>query len=489
MKLRIPRRIKVEDDSSDSENEPITSTSSGNFTNAQNNIENEIEKDKVLSFVTSDTGYNGGLSVISGAPTRTTSTLTPTTLRNIEQTFQDLTNDLSQSTPYQAGFVPPLPAPITNQDQYVVPAYQQSQAMIPSFLTEEANNSIESLETSSMSDSSWHTPPPSMMDDVKGSSYGKGRPRTNYASSSASTQSNEKPRRNVGGRKPNKPSNISPEEEEKRKVRRERNKQAAARCRRRREDHTHELQKQVDAMEDKKRQLTTEIQQMNKMRDELCELIDEHKRSTGCIIGDRESPADVKPNLNGKIENVLEKFTSKPSTTMSIQRPANFTNSFSNNNNNNTMNANSKLSLKIKAEPLDLYDDEPPIKKRCEMLSGQEYDITTPTTPYMPQLNTPTFIPNKQSLINKPNRPSSLNVPANLKPSEALQRKNVTDLAGINVCTPSTGMFNFESLMEGGTGLTPVSNPLIPCSTQNRNPLEMLNTPTSGSEPSKLVSL
>lgn len=440
-------------------------------------------------FVTSDTGYNGGgLSVISGAPTRTTSTLTPTTLRNIEQTFQDLTNDLSQSAPYQAGFVPPLPAPITNQDQYIVPPYQQSQAMIPSFLTEEANNSIESLETSSMSDSSWHTPPP-MMEDTKGSTSGKGRPRTNYASSSASNQSNEKPRRNVGGRKPNKPSNISPEEEEKRRVRRERNKQAAARCRRRREDHTHELQKQVDDMEDKKRQLTAEIQQMNKMRDELCELIEEHKRSTGCIIGDRETPDDVKPNVNGKIDNILATFTSTSSTTMSIQRPASFANSLSNNNNNNTMNANSKLSLKIKAEPLDLYDDEPPTKRRCEMLSGQEYDITTPTTPYMPQLNTPTFIPNKQSPINKPNRPSSLNVPANLKPSEALQRKNVTDLAGINVCTPSTGMFNFESLMEGGTGLTPVSNPLIPCSTQNRNPLEMLHTPTSGSEPSKLVSL
>lgn len=41
-----------------------------------------------------------------------------------------------------------------------------------------------------------------------------------------------------------------------------------------------------------------------------------------------------------------------------------------------------------------------------------------------------------------------------------------------------------------GTGLTPIqSNPLVPCSTQNRNPLEMLNTPTSGNEPSKLVSL
>lgn len=276
---------------------------------------------------------------------------------------------MSQSAPYQAGFVPPLPAPIAHQDQYVVPVYQQSQAMIPSFLTEEANNSIESLETSSMSDSSWHTPPPQMMDDIKGSSSGKGRPRTNYASSSASTQSNEKPRRNVGGRKPNKPSNISPEEEEKRRVRRERNKQAAARCRRRREDHTHELQKQVDDMEDKKRQLTAEIQQMNKMRDELCELIEEHKRSTGCIIGDRESPADVKPNVNGKIDNVLSTFTSTSTTTtvMTAQRPANFVNSLSNNNNNNIMNANSKLSLKIKAEPLDLYDDEPPTKKRCEM--------------------------------------------------------------------------------------------------------------------------
>jgi fos-like antigen len=66
----------------------------------------------------------------------------------------------------------------------------------------------------------------------------------------------------------------------------------------------------------------------------------------------------------------------------------------------------------------------------------------------MPQLNTPTFISNTK--MAKPNRPSSLNVPANLKPSEALARKNVTDIAGVNVCTPSNGMFNFESLMDGG---------------------------------------
>jgi fos-like antigen, invertebrate len=101
----------------------------------------------------------------------------------------------------------------------------------------------------------------------------------------------------------------------------------------------------------------------------------------------------------------------------------------------------------------------------------------------MPNLNTPTFLK-----INKPNRPSSLNVPANLKPSDVLSRKNVSDIAGISVNTPSSGMFNFDSLMEGGTGLTPV-NPCIqvPCSTQNRHPLEMLQTPTS--ENSKLCSL
>lgn len=40
----------------------------------------------ILQFVTSDSNYNNGLSVITGAPpTLHTTTLTPTTLRNIEQ--------------------------------------------------------------------------------------------------------------------------------------------------------------------------------------------------------------------------------------------------------------------------------------------------------------------------------------------------------------------------------------------------------------------
>jgi fos-like antigen, invertebrate len=247
---------------------------------------------------------------------------------------------------------------------------QQQPAMIPTFLNDMDPNSMDgSMDSSSMSDSnSWHSPPPTTMDDMGNS---KGRPKSSYASpGSSSSNSNPKPtRRNAGGRKPNKTSNMSPEEEEKRRVRRERNKQAAARCRRRREDHTSELQGQVDDAEDKKRQLTNEIQQISQLRDELYELIEKHKTQEHCVLGDRGSPPDVKPSVvqNGKYIDTLP--VSVNTTVVPLQRPTNFVTSvISNNNNNNTMNAN-KLALKIKAEPLDeFYDDDvPPRKRRCEM--------------------------------------------------------------------------------------------------------------------------
>lgn len=62
---------------------------------------------------------------------------------------------------------------------------------------------------------------------------------------------------------------------------------------------------------------------------------------------------------------------------------------------------------------------------------------------------------------------------------------SVTTADGIPITTPTNGTsFNYESLMEGGTGLTPVSGPIIPsCSTQQRN--SDLSSPDSN----KLVSL
>lgn len=102
------------------------------------------------------------------------------------------------------------------------------------------------------------------------------------------------------------------------------------------------------------------------MRDELCEMIEEHKRSTECIIG---GAVDVKPKVtsNGKVVNVIPTASTVAST--SLQRPTNFATTLNNNNNNLIANANNnKLSLKIKAEPIEeFYEDEPPSKKRCEM--------------------------------------------------------------------------------------------------------------------------
>lgn len=101
------------------------------------------------------------------------------------------------------------------------------------------------------------------------------------------------------------------------------------------------------------------------MRDELCELIEDHKRTSECIVTDRNSPADVKP----KVSVVSTAVTTSTTFNSTMQRPTNFATTFSNNNNNNMINANNRLSLKIKAEPIEeLYEDEQPLKKkRCEM--------------------------------------------------------------------------------------------------------------------------
>lgn len=92
--------------------------------------------------------------------------------------------------------------------------------------------------------------------------------------------------------------------------------------------------------------------------------------------------------------------------------------------------------------------------------------------------------------ISKPSRPNSLNV---MSTAPIGKNINVSDIAGISITTPSTGIqFNFDSLMVGGTGLTPVSAPLVPsCSTQQRNipasAADMTSPDACG--PPKLVSL
>ncbi|XP_037047865.1 transcription factor kayak isoform X1 [Bradysia coprophila] len=312
----------------------------------------------------------------SGVPTRTTATLTPTTLRNIEQTFFELTNDPPTSVPCQAGFVAPLPTFSFEQDHQ--------------------DHSLGSTGSSSDS-SSWQTSPPAVTEEV-------------------TTAGQKATRRNMGGRRPKHPSNLTPEEEAKRKVRRERNKLAAARCRKRRVDQTNDLVDKVNQLEKEKQKLQSDIQELQLVKEDLEYCLDNHRAQCRLILD------------------------------------------------------------KIKAEPIDpaYKDDEPPPPKRMLMSNSNPVIAAPPSaSPFCPPTQT------------KPNRPSSLNVFTHITPSQALSmNKNIMDIAGVPITTPSTGVFNYDSLMDGGTGLTPVSQPLMP--SLNRNPLELV-TPTS--EPSKLVSL
>jgi fos-like antigen, invertebrate len=224
----------------------------------------------------------------SGVPTRTTATLTPTTLKNIEQTFIELTSDPPTSVPHQAGFVPPY-------------------APLGTFYPDD-DNSSDSMADSVTSSTSWHTtPPPAMVNDDLMTSTTKNNNNNN---------STGKKRKNMGGRRPNKPSNLSPEEEEKRRVRRERNKLAAARCRRRREDHTSELLSETEGLERKKQALQNEFQSLQQKKEELEFLLDSHRAycritGNGSATQRSNSPLDVKP----QIPNILlptEKIKSEP---------------------------------------------------------------------------------------------------------------------------------------------------------------------------------
>lgn len=415
----------------------------------------------------------------SGVPTKTTPTLTPTTLKNIEQTFMELTNDTSSNIPCQAGFVPP---PFKFEDH-----------------SQDLENSRESM--SSVSNSSWQvTPPPIISEDLdsksSSTSYERdvtiaqpqlpaavargvsqmvsmplnmaqqspspvgGNRKTPSQHSESSTPATS--RRNMGGRRPAKASNLSPEEEEKRRVRRERNKQAAARCRRRREDHTNELVDETDLLEKKKQALQDEIKSLQQEKEDLEFLLESHREH--CRFQGRQSPMERKP-------------------VSLVQQPINTVHQ----NIITVISDHKELpTMKIKAEPEEYI--EPPAKKLILSTShGDSLDTPTPTSiapvltsVNLPRLMLPGAVP--MSVANgRPARPASLDVRA----TTAFPLRNITADAGIGISTPSSGLFNFDSLMDGGTGLTPVAAPISLQS--NRGPLDLI-TPTC-SESSKLCSL
>lgn len=248
----------------------------------------------------------------------------------------------------------------------------------------------------------------------------------------------------MGGRRPKNSANLSPEEEEKRRIRRERNKLAAARCRKRRVDHTMELEDKVQGLENDKTKLQREIQELQTVKEDLECLLQAHR--TQCKL-----------QLNTKLQFNME--FKKPRCT----------------------EYKDSLLKDIKIEVEDpTYDEN-------DVPSPTKHLISTANNPVISAVTNP-VINSTLSSASKSIRPSTLAVPFTAPPPSQIiaSNKNIADIAGIQITTPSNVVaFNFDSLMEGGTGLTPVA--IHPTYSYNKSPLD-LATPTSEASKS-LVSL
>ncbi|XP_022114815.2 transcription factor kayak isoform X2 [Pieris rapae] len=335
----------------------------------------------------------------SGVPTRTTATITPTQLRNFEQTYIELNNCHNDQASH-AGFVPPS----VTQPNYGI------------------------LNTVGYCDSG-----PTPLHVSPG-------PLSASGDSSSSPGLPTPKRRNMGGRRPTKaPQDISPEEEERRKVRRERNKMAAARCRKRRLDHTNELQEETDKLEEKKQALHDEIRKLNSSRDQLQAILNNHMPM--CRLNKRSSsPPDVKPFQDPYMLPDIPEDGVR--VKVEVMDPA------------------------IDPVPILALDNDifTPTPNKRIMLSAANLAVVTSATS-VTSLDTP-------PIMNRPNRPNFLQVPLSVTPAQIHNNKALGNnkIPGIEISTPSNGIpFNFESLMEGGTGLTPVHPQPHPCSQQQRS--------------------
>lgn len=393
----------------------------------------------------------------SGVPTKTTATLTPTTLKTIEQTFMELSSETANNIPCQAGFVPP---PFQFDDH-----------------SQDRENSRESMSSGSNSDSWQVTPPPIISEDLDSKSSGTSfdtaphglptGPLSNLIQQSSGVNTivtapttSKSSRRNMGGRRPTKASNLSPEEEEKRRVRRERNKMAAARCRRRREDHTNELVDETDQLEKKKQALQDEIKQLQQEKEDLEFLLESHRDH--CRFRGNRSPLERKP-----VELIQQRHVAAPAD-LKITAP-----------------------VKIKAEPEELPEQPPAKKLILSNALSDSLDTPTPSNivPVLTSANLPKVmfthgLVTPTVVAGRPERPASLDVKSSAT-FPLLNVRNISLDTGVGISTPSSGLFNFDSLMDGGTGLTPIAAPISLQS--NRGPLDLI-TPTS-TEPSKLCSL
>ncbi|CAN7999630.1 unnamed protein product [Ixodes hexagonus] len=388
------------------------------------------------------TTFSGFSGLTSGIPTRTTATLTPTTLKNIEESFLEL-----QSVPpapmehqHQAGFVPP----VVNIAQYQQQQQHSSLGQASPCIT--VKQEVDEDWLPACTQQQMQQQMPMGHGGSSGGNSGNDGSRHSSGGATASPPMPEKAKRSGGGRRPNRSEKLSPEEEERRRIRRERNKLAAARCRKRRMDHTNSLIKETEGLEDKRSALQSEIQALRHQKDELQFLLDAHRATC--------------KELHLRAAN----NTATSSASSSNQQMP-------------TSHAQSHHQQQLQ-QPHQQQQQQNPFRNNHQVQRKPSPPVRAP------KFSRPTSLAVSSAFSNSDGT-STLGVPASVS----------SEVAGVPIQTPSAGMFSFESLVEG-TGLTPsgttplgcFNSPLTSCAGQQRSSSSDLSSPDTISPP-KLVSL
>ncbi|CAB4058207.1 FOSLN [Lepeophtheirus salmonis] len=294
-----------------------------------------------LSLLDNNNSSNGNNN---GAPTLTTPTLTPTTLRNIEQMLLDsgdapvLTCEPPELHENAAGFVPP-------SVDIPLPEYEDKlQTSLDWVLTQPPPQSPNNLGSQQSTTYSSTPPvPPVIASLIKDPSAAALPGPTNIllpllsnltpvSSMNNTSQSIALPSKRstacaeltipttTTSRRNNEKSinddhsdssQLTPDEKLKRDLRRERNKEAAARCRKRRLDQTLNLQDEVEELDSKKISLQKELESLRTQKEELELLLKNHKAGHCAVLlkgGDgivkkepleNEEPLCIKSELSG----------------------------------------------------------------------------------------------------------------------------------------------------------------------------------------------
>lgn len=308
---------------------------------------------------------------------------------------------------------------------------------------------------------------------------------SNSSYSSAAVSYTSTNRKGGGRRKEDRDNEDGPPEEVvKRRMRRERNKLAAARCRKRRLDHTMALQQETEHWEEKKQNMQNEIRQLQKEKEELEMLLDAHRSQ--CKIRKISHPSTT---------SSAGHFASKiiPDLCPIIKRPQ---------------------PQQVVAVDMTFLQKPQKFKKKCIILIfcflqvtvkeehqesedsylSDESQLDSYDSSHLPaNMFSQVGQQNKIEFTKPAPRPRPTSLPVASPFSQHMARSSTTgvsEIAGIAITTPSSGIpgFNFDSLMEGGTGLTPVV-PSPSCSTQQRSSALPVDLSSPEAVNRKLVSL